>query len=167
MTWMLKLYPRAWRERYGAEIEEVVSSQRPSLQLAVDLLGGAIDAHIKPQALARRLEAESSGTGGGSDMVSRLLACERRDSGDLSMREAMISGSIAIGAALAIAAAMFLTDDELVKTILLTMSPGFFVLGSQWYLLRGHSLPARLALIAAPMVVLFLIGLAAGLWVTR
>jgi hypothetical protein len=27
MTWMLKLYPRTWRQRYGAELEELVASQ--------------------------------------------------------------------------------------------------------------------------------------------
>ena len=49
MTWLLRLYPRAWQRRYGAEFEELVASQPGSLQLAVDLLGGAVDAHVKPR----------------------------------------------------------------------------------------------------------------------
>ena len=57
MTWLLRLYPREWRWHYGAEIEEVVASQPKSLQLVVDLLGGAVDAHLKPQAFSRRLKA--------------------------------------------------------------------------------------------------------------
>ena len=36
MTWLLKLYPREWRRRYGTELEELVASQPKSLQLAVD-----------------------------------------------------------------------------------------------------------------------------------
>ena len=50
MNWLLQLYPREWRRHYGAEIEEVVASQPKSLQLVVDLLGGAVDAHLKPLA---------------------------------------------------------------------------------------------------------------------
>jgi hypothetical protein len=42
---MLKLYPRAWRQRYGAEMAELLTSQPKSFQVAIDLPGGAIDAH--------------------------------------------------------------------------------------------------------------------------
>ncbi len=161
MTWLLRLYPRAWRERYGAEIEEVIGAQRPSLQLLVDLLGGAIDARLKPQAFARRLQAETSDARGETDMVHRLK-CGDAAVANMTIRESMISGGMSIGFALVLAAVLFATDNELVETILLTMSPGIFVLGVQWHYLRGHSLPARIGLIAAPLVILFLIGLAAG-----
>ena len=60
MTWLLKLYPREWRRRYGAELEELVASQPKSLQLVVDLLGGAVDAHVKPQAFARQLDGPTA-----------------------------------------------------------------------------------------------------------
>jgi hypothetical protein len=54
MTWLLRLYPREWRRRYGAELEELVASQPRSLQLVIDLLGGAVDARLKPQMAARQ-----------------------------------------------------------------------------------------------------------------
>jgi hypothetical protein len=49
MNWLLRLYPAPWRERYGEEFGAVLASQRASLGLVFDVLGGAIDAHLHPQ----------------------------------------------------------------------------------------------------------------------
>ena len=49
MKWLLQLYPARWRERYGEEFETVLASQRASVGLVLDVLGGAIDAHLYPQ----------------------------------------------------------------------------------------------------------------------
>jgi hypothetical protein len=49
MNWLLQLYPARWRERYGEEFGAVLASQRASLGLVFDVLGGAIDAHLHPQ----------------------------------------------------------------------------------------------------------------------
>ena len=49
MNWLLQLYPARWRERYGEEFGAVLASQRASLGMVLDVLGGAIDAHLYPQ----------------------------------------------------------------------------------------------------------------------
>ena len=49
MNWLLQLYPARWRERYGEEFGVVLASQRASVGLVLDVLGGAIDAHLYPQ----------------------------------------------------------------------------------------------------------------------
>src|SRR5882724_3620795 len=49
MTWLLRLYPARWRARYGEEFSAVLASQRASVGLVLDVLGGAIDAHLYPQ----------------------------------------------------------------------------------------------------------------------
>jgi hypothetical protein len=49
MSWLLQLYPARWRERYGEEFGAVLASQHASLGLVLDVLGGAIDAHLHPQ----------------------------------------------------------------------------------------------------------------------
>jgi drug/metabolite transporter (DMT)-like permease len=49
MNWLLRLYPARWRERYGEEFGAVLASQRASVGLVLDVLGGAIDAHLYPQ----------------------------------------------------------------------------------------------------------------------
>lgn len=43
---LLKLYPEAWRRRYGAELEGLLHGQRFSPPLVADLLRGAIDAQL-------------------------------------------------------------------------------------------------------------------------
>jgi hypothetical protein len=53
---LLWLYPRAWRRRYGAEMEAVLRQMRGRGRLAValDLVRGAADAHLHPQLPCRR-----------------------------------------------------------------------------------------------------------------
>jgi hypothetical protein len=49
MKWLLQLYPARWRDRYGEEFDAVLASQRTSVGMVLDVLGGAIDAHLYPQ----------------------------------------------------------------------------------------------------------------------
>ncbi len=49
MTWLLQLYPAPWRARYGEEFAAVLASQRASVGLILDVLAGAVDAHLYPQ----------------------------------------------------------------------------------------------------------------------
>jgi hypothetical protein len=46
---LIRLYPRAWRQRYGAEMRELLASQKPSLRTFTDLVAGALDARFYPQ----------------------------------------------------------------------------------------------------------------------
>jgi hypothetical protein len=46
---ILRCYPRAWRERYGDELAELIARESRSPRLAFDLALGAIDAHLHPQ----------------------------------------------------------------------------------------------------------------------
>ena len=45
---LLWFYPRQWRRRYGAEIEALLSQTRLGPREVVDLLRGALDAHLHP-----------------------------------------------------------------------------------------------------------------------
>lgn len=42
------LYPRAWRERYGDELLEVLEQERLGLRTRLDLVRGALDARLHP-----------------------------------------------------------------------------------------------------------------------
>ena len=42
------LYPRAWRERYGEELQAILEAERLGLRIRFDLLRGALDAHLHP-----------------------------------------------------------------------------------------------------------------------
>jgi hypothetical protein len=53
---LLWLYPRAWRRQFGAEMEAVLHQMRGRrrVELALDLVRGAADAHLHPQWPCRR-----------------------------------------------------------------------------------------------------------------
>jgi hypothetical protein len=46
--WLLKLYPRRWRERYGAELSEILAERSVTPVLLLDVALGALDAHTHP-----------------------------------------------------------------------------------------------------------------------
>lgn len=46
---LLRLYPAAWRARYGDEFADLLASRPPSLRDRADILFGAVDARINPQ----------------------------------------------------------------------------------------------------------------------
>jgi hypothetical protein len=48
MTWLLRLYPRGWQRRYGAEVATLLETEKFSARLALDLIAGAIDARLNP-----------------------------------------------------------------------------------------------------------------------
>ena len=45
--WLVSLYPRAWRERYGDEFEALLEECLHSPLDACDILLGALDAHLE------------------------------------------------------------------------------------------------------------------------
>jgi len=46
---LVRLYPPAWRARYGPELEALLAARPPRLGDQVDLIFGAIDAHLHPE----------------------------------------------------------------------------------------------------------------------
>ena len=49
MSSLLRLYPRPWRDRYGEEFEELLAQRPPSARHRLDIVRGALDAHLHPQ----------------------------------------------------------------------------------------------------------------------
>jgi hypothetical protein len=64
---LVRLYPRAWRDRYGPELEDILAARSPSPGLLVDVLLGALDAHTHPQ-----LAPQAAGARGGWAVMNYL-----------------------------------------------------------------------------------------------
>lgn len=47
-SWWLGLYPRDWRDRYQAELLDLLESEPPDARARRDLVRGAFDAHLHP-----------------------------------------------------------------------------------------------------------------------
>ena len=52
MSRLLTLYPRPWRERYGAEFAELLSGRQATWRDRFDVVKGALDAWLDPQLIA-------------------------------------------------------------------------------------------------------------------
>jgi hypothetical protein len=74
MTVLLRLYPRRWRRRYGAEVEHLLEGRRFSLALAIDLIAGAIDVRLHPG--VTMAAAAASAPQEENNMTSRILALD-------------------------------------------------------------------------------------------
>ncbi|HLR67191.1 MAG TPA: hypothetical protein VK105_08665 [Virgibacillus sp.] len=44
MKWLVYLYPKAWRKRYGNELTDLLEQIEPSIKVVMDLLLGILDA---------------------------------------------------------------------------------------------------------------------------
>ena len=50
MSRLVRLYPKAWRDRYGEEFLTLLAERPPTFADLVDTVRGAVDAHLNPQA---------------------------------------------------------------------------------------------------------------------
>lgn len=53
---ILRLYPPNWRDRYGAEIADILEERRSGWRELIDLARGALDARLHPQPVATPLQ---------------------------------------------------------------------------------------------------------------
>ncbi len=100
MTWLLHLYPARWRKRYGEEFRAVLANQRASAGLFLDVLAGAVDAHLNPQIQ----QSDSTHIQGDDTMTVAMLSRCALGGPKLSPADRRIARRIMIGSALVIAA---------------------------------------------------------------
>lgn len=48
MSRLIRLYPKAWRDRYGDEMGDLLAARPATTRDRIDLLRGAVDAHLHP-----------------------------------------------------------------------------------------------------------------------
>jgi hypothetical protein len=70
VTWLIRLYPPAWRRRYGRELAELIATQPASFGTAIDLVAAAVDAWLNPQSSTAAAAADAKGAGA---MISKML----------------------------------------------------------------------------------------------
>jgi drug/metabolite transporter (DMT)-like permease len=97
MNWLLRLYPARWRERYAEEFGVVLTSQRASVGLILDVLAGAVDAHLHPQDQISNLKQ------GDDTMTLEMLQRCAAGGPKLSPRDKRIASISMIVSALALA----------------------------------------------------------------
>lgn len=94
---LLRLYPRAWRERYGEEFLATVGPDAVGPQQVLDMVSGAIDAWLSADVRRATTPASVARAGGGLMNVKALMACDRKQA-RYTKRDALIGAAVMVGA---------------------------------------------------------------------
>ena len=103
MNWLVRLYPAQWRARYGDEFAAVLAGQRVSVGLLLDVIGGAVDAHLHPQVLQSNSNQFPNPNQGEDTMTIAMFARCAAGGPKLSREESRFASRLAIVSALAMA----------------------------------------------------------------
>ncbi len=163
---LLRLYPRAWRERYGEEFLATVGRGPLQMQQMIDIVSGAIDAWSSTEV---RGVTRPAAPDDGKERRMRIGlrgVCER---GTLryTRRDALIGAAVMLLATLALSAMVMAarrngwTTADAVLTQL--AFPGSLVLSMPFWLLKGQSWRSQAVLMAGLLAVLLAIAWLASL----
>jgi len=162
MKVLIRLYPRAWRARYGDELASLVAAERPTLRLALDLIAGAIDARVNRQPLP--------GDAGSSDhrgvaMRQAILHCEPVH---VTRAESLRSAAVMIGATVLLAGVSLALKSwfgktPLVEAFMTSTFPLAFLVGVSGTYFKPYTRSARAIIIGTVALLVFLISLTAAM----
>jgi hypothetical protein len=165
VTWLIKLYPPAWRRRYGRELAELISTQPASFGTAIDLVAGAVDAWLNPQSSTAAMAADAKGA---RAMVPKMLKLRCAGYGpDVTAADArkaaavMIGGSLALVAALTGAMARYGKNPYLDSLLLMSwLVP--FAFSQRYTSLKGRPRGVQAVLIGSQATIVIALALAAA-----
>ena len=158
---LLHLYPRAWRERYGAEFLATVEPGWLNVQQVIDIVSGAIDARLSSD--VRRATATSSvAPSGGGPMTEKSLAiCDRRQV-RYTKRDALIGAGVMIAATIVFSVlgiAARRAGWTVTGEILLSLAfAGSLTLSMPFWLMKGQPWKAQVVIVGGTTAFLIAIG---------
>jgi hypothetical protein len=104
VTWLIRLYPPAWRRRYGRELADLIATQPASFGMAIDLVAAAVDAWLNPQSSTAADAADAKGAGA---MVPKMLQLRCAGYGsNVTKADQWKAAAVTIGGTLALALAL-------------------------------------------------------------
>jgi hypothetical protein len=158
---LLRLYPRAWRDRYGDEFLMTVGDGALHVQQMIDIVMGAIDAWLS---LDVRRAASSYSTvpyRGGSTMFKSMMACERA-AFRASKTDALIGAGVMIVGTLILSTVGIATIRAgwpVTGKVLTGLSfPAPLVLSMPFWLMKGQPWRAQTAIVVGTLAILVAIG---------
>jgi hypothetical protein len=165
VTWLITLYPPAWRRRYGRELAELISTQPASFGTAIDLVAGAVDAWLNPQSSTAAMAADAKGA---EAMIPRMLQLRCAGYGPAVTKAdnqkaaaIVIGGSLSAALAYAWATARFGRDPYLEALVLVSWLV-FFVVSQHYTTLKGRSALVQAVLIGGQTAIVIALVLGAA-----
>jgi hypothetical protein len=157
MSWLIRLYPPAWRRRYGPELAELLARQPASFRTVVDVAAGAVDAWVNPQSSTAALTADPKGQ---NAMVAKMLKLACAGHGSTYTRADAfkaawmnIAGTLALVLAVRWAMARYGKNDYLEGFLMVSwLVP--FVISQRYTSLKGRSGRVQTVLIGGPVAII-------------
>ena len=156
---LLRLFPRAWRERYGDEFLALVDDRSLGVTEIVDVALGALDAHLTSTTRAAAMEA----SGGSMSVVTK--ACGRSAKVEIPRRTAMLSAALMIGMSILMSAAGTLARrsgwPDAGEFLLSMAFPASLMISLPMLYLRNHSWRVQAVIVGGTLSFLSLMTLLA------
>jgi hypothetical protein len=165
VTWLIRLYPPAWRRRYGHELADLLDGQPASFRTSVDLIAGAVDAWLNPQSSTAITSADAKG---GGTMLPRMLQLKCRGyAPGVTKADSFKAAAVTIGGSLALVVVLLAAIARYGKNPYFDsfMALGWLVpfLFSQHYTTcKGRPARVQAVLIGVPVMVVMAIALGTG-----
>lgn len=163
---LLRLYPRAWRERYGEEFLATVGQGALSLQQVMDIVSGAIDAWLSADVRRATTAVRAAPSGGEPMKLKSMMICERTKL-RYTKRDSLIGAGVMIGATLlflllGIAAQRdgWVATGEILKSLAF---PGSLTLSMPFWLMKGQPWKAQAVILGGTLALLVAAGCLASL----
>jgi hypothetical protein len=161
---LLRLYPPAWRARYGDEFLATVGEERLSALNVLDIVMVAIDAWLSSDVrnATRAWRPATSGgagttNGGGMPMLKTMLQCGRTSS-RVTPREGLIGAGVMLavnfallGAGIGLHRSGWPALGEGLKSLAF---PASFTVSMPWWLMKGSPWRAQGVIIGVTLLIL-------------
>jgi hypothetical protein len=162
---LLRLYPRAWRARYGDEFLATLGPGPLHPQQLIDIVSGAVDAWLSND-VSRTTAPSRGGAGGDRPLLFQALASCERSRMRYTTRDALRSaGIILVASALFSVAAIAARQSGAARAgeILATFSfPAALTLSLPFWLMKGQPWKAQAAIVGGTWVLLAVVAWLGG-----
>jgi len=158
---LLRLYPRAWRERYGAEFLATVEPGWLNVQQVIDIVSGAIDARLSSD-VRRAIAASRAAPSGGGPMIPKSLAICDRKQVRYTKRDALIGAGVMIAGTIVLSMLGIAARSKgwtATGEVLVSLSfAGSSTLSMPFWLMKGQPWKAQVVIVGGTTAFLIAIG---------
>jgi len=167
VTWLIRLYPPAWRRRYGRELAELIATQPASFGTAIDLVAAAVDAWLNPQSSTAAADAKGPGA-----MIPKMLQLRCAGHGpNVTMADGRKAAAVTIGGTLALVLALMWAmarygSNPYLESLLAVSWLVPMLFGQHYTSMKGRSGRVQAVLIGGPAAIVIAIALAAA-WINN
>ena len=159
---LIRLYPRAWRDRYGEEFLETTGPGSLHLQQVIDIVAGAIDAWLSSDVRRAANQKPGTNTANGEAVMNNVMTGGCRSTKlRYTKRDGMIGAGVMLaGTLLSVVLGTVARQNGMPIVGEMLLTNGFLastMLSTPFWLLKGQPWRAQVVLIGGTIAMLTLI----------